>query len=200
MTLKQKTAALEKIAAEIRVCKICQKDKIGMAVPGEGNADADIAFIGEAPGKKEAETGRPFIGRAGKLLRGLLADIGIKDADVYITSPVKYLPVYVTPNEADIAHGRIHLFKQLDIIQPKVVVLMGNTAMLAVLQEKFSVAEQHGTIIERGGMAYFLSYHPAAPLYAPKLREVIKADFLKLKKLVRKSKGTRFASAGKARL
>ncbi len=185
MTLKQKTAALKKIAEQIRNCRLCKKDKIGVAVPGEGNANADIVFIGEAPGKQEAATGRPFIGRAGKLLRGLLADISIKDEDVFITSPVKYLPKYVTPKLTDIEHGRKHLFQQLDIIDPKVIVLMGNTAALAVLHEKFSIAQDHGKIIKRDNKTYFLSYHPAAPLYSPSLRGTIGKDFLKLKKIVK---------------
>jgi uracil-DNA glycosylase len=184
MTTKQKTAALEEIAAEIRACQVCKRGKVGVAVPGEGSSNADIVFIGEAPGKKEAETGRPFVGRAGKLLRGLLAEIGIKDEDVYITSPVKYLPKYITPKPADIAHGRKHLNQQLAIINPKVIVLMGNVAAQAVLEEKFPIAQVHGKIIKRDGRSYFLSYHPAAPLYSPKLRAVIKKDFQKLKKLV----------------
>jgi DNA polymerase len=184
LTSKQKQVALDKIADQIRNCRICKRYKVGMAVPGEGNPDADIVFIGEAPGKQEAATGRPFIGRAGKLLRGLLADIGIRESYVYITSPVKYLPVYVTPKPDDIAHGRLHLFQQLDIIDPKVAVLMGNTAAMAVLQEKFPIAADHGKIIKREGMTYFLSYHPAAPLYSPKLRAVITKDFRKLKKVI----------------
>ncbi len=98
--------ALQKIADEIANCKICQKDKIGLPVPGEGNADADIIFLGEAPGKKEALTGQPFIGPAGKVLRGLIKEVGLKDENVFITSPVKYLPKYVTPTPEDVAHGR----------------------------------------------------------------------------------------------
>src|SRR6185312_4665589 len=101
MTLNQKQAALEEITKEIERCRVCKKDKIGKAVPGEGNANADIVFLGEAPGKKEAESGRPFIGPAGKVLRGLIKDAGLKDEDVYITSPVKYLPKYVTPTPED---------------------------------------------------------------------------------------------------
>ncbi len=188
LNLAQKVQALDKIAKEIENCRICKRDKIGKAVPGEGNADADIVFIGEAPGKKEAETGRPFVGRAGKLLRGMLEEIGIKDGDVYITSPVKYLPKYVTPKPSDIEHGWQHLSKQLDIIEPKVIVLMGNVAALAVLQEKFFIARDHGKIIKRDGRSYFLSYHPAAPLYSPKLREVIKKDFQKIKTMIKSRK------------
>lgn len=184
MTKEQR--ALNRIASQIAKCKICQQGKVGLPVPGEGNPNADIVFIGEAPGKKEAATGRPFIGRAGVLLRSLLASMGLKDQDVFITSPVKYLPRYVTPTLADIAHGRTHLNAQLDVIKPKVIVLMGNVATQAVLEEKFSIAKKHGKVIRRDNRAYFLSYHPAAALYLPRLRPVIKKDFHKLKRLIGK--------------
>ena len=91
----KKTKQLEMIAEEIRICEECRIDRVGVAVVGEGNSDADIVFIGEAPGKTEAEEGRPFIGRSGKLLRSLIVSSGLKEEDVYITSPVKYLPVYL---------------------------------------------------------------------------------------------------------
>jgi uracil-DNA glycosylase len=184
LTLKQKQNRLDKIAREIEACELCKKGKIGMAVPGEGNADADLVFIGEAPGKQEAATGRPFIGRAGKVLRQLIKDSGLRDEDVYITSPVKRLPEYVTPKPEDIEHGRIHLFKQLKVIQPKVVVLMGNTAVQALLQRKAFIAKEHGTIVEKDGITYLIAYHPAAPLYAPKVREEIIKDFKKLKSII----------------
>jgi DNA polymerase len=179
-----KQKQLDKIATEIAKCKTCQQNKIGVAVPGEGNPNADIVFIGEAPGKEEAKTGRPFIGRAGKLLRGMLGEIGIDPQDVFITSPVKYLPEHVTPTLAEIEHGRKHLFEQLDVIKPKVVVLMGNVAAIAVLEEKFFIAQVHGTVVKRGKLTYFLSYHPAAPLYSPKLRDILLKDFKILKKLI----------------
>jgi uracil-DNA glycosylase len=180
-----KQTKLDKIAKEIGKCKDCKIGKIGKAVPGEGNADADIVFIGEAPGKQEAATGRPFIGRAGKVLRKLIDDAGIKEDEIYITSPVKYLPEYVTPTEEDIKHGRSHLFKQLDVIDPKVVVLLGNTASFAVLEEKFSISKDHGKIIEKNGITYLITYHPAAPLYSPKVREFLEDDFKKLKRIIR---------------
>ena len=186
LSLKQKQKALAKIAQEIEICQECKKDKIGVAVPGEGNANAEIVFIGEAPGKKEAIEGRPFIGRAGKVLRGLISEVGLKDEEVFITSPVKYLPVYITPKLTDIEHGRTHLFEQFKIIQPKIIVLMGNVAAIAVLGEKFFIAKDHGKIVKKEGKTYFISYHPAAQLYAPKLKEVMHLDFLKLKKLIKK--------------
>lgn len=183
-SLKQKQEALNKVARQIENCKICKKGKIGKAVPGEGNADADIVFLGEAPGKNEAETGRPFVGRAGKVLRGLIKDSGLTDDQVYITSPVKYLPKYVTPTPEDVAHGKVHLDKQLEIINPKIIVLMGRIAALAMLGRNISVAKEHGTILEQGGGKYLLTYHPAAPLYSPKVRAELVKDFKLLKKLI----------------
>src|SRR5882724_3144801 len=164
-----KQTELDQIAREIERCKICKVGKSGKAVPGEGNPDADLVFIGEAPGKKEAETGRPFIGRSGQLLRSLIRSIGFDDEkDVYITSPVKYLPDRGTPTSADIAHGRVHLMKQFAVIQPKVVVLLGRVAAEGVLERKVAVAKEHGHIIEeKDGIKYFLTLHPAAALRFP---------------------------------
>lgn len=158
-----------------------------MAVPGEGNPDADIVFIGEAPGKQEAVSGRPFIGRSGQLLRSMIREIGLDDEkDVYITSPVKYLPLRGTPTSEDIAHGRIHLMQQLAVIQPKVVVLMGRVAAEGVLQKKVFVVKEHGQVIEeKDGVKYFLTYHPAAVLRFPgKFKKLMIEDFRKVKELV----------------
>ncbi len=193
-----KQQELDKIAKEIEKCKICKIGKSGLPVPGEGNPDADIVFIGEAPGKKEAATGRPFIGRSGQLLRSLIREVGLKEEDVYITSPVKYLPNGPdgtpggTPKPSDIAHGRIHLMKQLDIIQPKIIVLLGNTAVQGVLQMKIPVKSEHGKIIVRSAGSgsskkdykYLVTLHPAAALRFPPLKLLIKEDFEKLKKLI----------------
>jgi len=183
MTGAAKQKALDRIAAEIVRCKTCKRGKIGRPVPGEGNPNANIVFIGEAPGKTEAQTGRPFVGRAGKILRDLIQAAGLDAEKVYITSPVKYLPKYVTPTPADIAHGRKHLEAQLKIIAPKIVVLLGNVASKALLPERtISIGSAHGTIVKAGKRDYFISYHPAAPLHSPKLRPVLKQDFKKLKK------------------
>lgn len=177
--------SIEKVRDEILRCGVCLKAAKGKLVPGEGNSDAHVVFVGEAPGKQEVETGLPFIGRAGKVLHKLLIIVGLTPESVFITSAVKYLPqTYVTPKLLDIEHGRLHLIAQLEIIKPKIVVLLGNTAVMAVLGEKFSIAQSHGTFLERGGSRYFLSYHPAAPLYNPKLMEIIIKDFKKLKKLL----------------
>lgn len=179
-----KQSQLDAVAQKISRCRTCRKDKIGVSVPGEGNADADVVFVGEAPGKQEAKTGRPFIGPAGKLLRSLIKDTGLKDEEVFITSVVKYLPEYVTPKEHDIIHGRKHLFEQIDIINPKVIVLLGNTAVIGVLGEKLAIAKEHGKMIEKDGRQYLVAYHPAAPLYSGRLKVEIAKDFALLKKLL----------------
>lgn len=174
---------LEKVNSEIKKCSICPVGKSGKVVVGEGNPEADVVFIGEAPGKKEAETGRPFIGRSGQLLRKLIQDSGFKEEEVYITSPVKYLPDRGTPTSQDITHGREHLLKQLKIIDPKLVVLLGRVAAEGVLQKKVFVAKEHGQVIEEhGAVKYFLTYHPAAALRFPnKFKPLLVQDFKKIK-------------------
>lgn len=183
-----KQAELDKITKEIENCKICKAGKSGKAVPGEGNPDAEVVFIGEAPGKQEALTGKPFIGRSGQLLRSLIRSIGLDDIkDVYITSPVKYLPDRGTPTTQDILHGREHLMRQLAIIQPKFVVLLGRVAAEGVLQKKVAVVKDHGEVIaESAGIRYFLTYHPAAALrFSKKYRPLLEEDFQKIKQLLK---------------
>jgi len=182
-----KQKALNKIAKEIENCRICIVGKSGMPVPGEGNPDARVVFVGEAPGRQEAVSGRPFIGRSGQLLRSLIRSIGFDDIkDIYITSPVKYLPDRGTPTSQDIAHGRMHLMKQFAVIQPKLVVLLGRVAAEGVLEKKVAVAKEHGGVIEeKNGIKYFLTYHPAAALRFPnKFKPKLEEDFRKLKKLL----------------
>jgi uracil-DNA glycosylase len=188
MSPKQKAAALEEISTEIKRCRTCKIDKVGVAVPGEGNPDADIVFLGEAPGKEEAKSGRPFIGRSGKLLRTLIKEAGLKEEDIFITSPVKYLPKHITPTPEEIAHGRKHLLKQLAVIQPKFIVLLGRTAYFAMLNESCEIGKMHGTTFTKDGVRYMVAYHPAAPLHSPKLRVELYNDFKKLKRLLRGTK------------
>jgi len=176
-----KSGKLAKTAREIERCRICKKNKSGKAVVGEGNPDAKIVFIGEAPGKKEAETGRPFVGRSGQLLRRLIRDTGLKEEDVYITSPVKYLPNRGTPTSLDVIHGKGHLDKQLEIINPQIIVLLGNVAVQGVLGKKIPVVFSHGNIIEKDERRYFITLHPAAALRFAKNKPILVSDFQKLK-------------------
>ncbi len=193
-----KQQQLDQVNEEIIQCKVCPINKSGLPCVGEGSVDADVVFIGEAPGKQEAKVGRPFIGRSGILLRKLIKETGLTEEGVYITSPVKYLPNGPdgtpggTPSSKDIAHGRTHLMKQLEVIKPKVVVLLGRVAAEGVLEKKVFVAKEHGEVIEeREGIKYFLTIHPAAALrfsvkYLPPLQE----DFEKIKKVIRDSESS----------
>lgn len=183
---KAKQEKLEEIAKEIESCKICKTNKHGKAVPGEGNADAEVIFVGEAPGKLEAESGRPFIGRSGKLLRKMIIESGLKESDVYITSPVKYLPDYITPTSQDILHGRIHFDEQVDVINPSLIVLLGRVASEAVLGRKISVVAEHGKVIHENNRNMFVTVHPAAALRFTKMREILNEDFKVLKRTILK--------------
>lgn len=188
MKVINKAAELKKIAEKIKDCKVCKEGKSGLPVAGEGNPDATIMFIGEAPGKQEAKTGRPFIGRSGKFLRKNITEIGLDEEDVFITSPVKYLPDRGTPTPADIAHGKVHLLAQISVIKPKVIVLLGSVATLGVLQEKIPVAKEHGTIRKSDTINYFLMYHPAVAIRFARFRIPFQQDFLKLKRYLQKEK------------
>lgn len=179
-----KSGKLKSIAANIARCKECKIGKSGLPVPGEGNPDADIVFLGEAPGKNEAATGRPFIGRSGQLLRKHIREAGLAETDVYITSPVKYLPDRGTPTKQDIRHGKIHLSEQLSVINPKIIVLLGATAVYAMLERTEPIMKSHGKIIKDGGRTYFITLHPAAVIRFPKYSPLMQQDFALLASLI----------------
>lgn len=178
---------LDQIAQEIASCKVCRVGKTGKPVPGEGSPNADIIFIGEAPGRTEGETGRPFVGRSGQYLTKLIESIGTSRSDVFITSPVKYFPVASgkgrAPTDAEIAHGKTHLVRQLDIIKPKIIVLLGRVAAVALLGKSPMISQTHGTYITQDNKRYFLTYHPAAAIRFQKIKPLIEGDFKKFKRL-----------------
>ena len=184
MNVTEKEKLLKKIAREIEECTECKLGKNGKAVPGEGSADARILFVGEAPGRTEAETGRPFIGRSGKLLRKTIQEVGLKEEEVYITSPVKYLPDYGTPTTKDILHGKIHFDEQVKIINPDIIVLLGRVAAEAILERKISVVLEHGRILKENGRSIFITVHPAAALRFVKMKHTFVEDFKLLKKMI----------------
>jgi DNA polymerase len=172
-----KEQALKRIAGEIARCRRCRKG-------GEGDPDARIVFIGEAPGREEAMIGRPFVGRSGKLLRQAIRDMGLDEADVFITSPVHYLPLRGTPSTAMIHHGRKHLFEQLAVIKPEMIVLLGNSACVALLDGKVEITKKHGTLVKKDGRTYFITVHPAYAIRFTKGKEMLLGDFARLKRLI----------------
>jgi uracil-DNA glycosylase family 4 len=182
-----KAKELEKIAAEIRRCPRCRRWGKGAPVPGEGNPDATIVFVGEAPGREEAATGTPFVGRSGRFLRSVMKQAGFHDEEVYITSPVKYLPLGGTPLRENILHGRIHLLKQLSVIDPEIIVLMGSTACIALLDRKASITGEHGSVVHKEERTYFITFHPAYAMRFPEGKKAFIADFRKLTRLAGRS-------------
>ncbi|MBI3620042.1 uracil-DNA glycosylase [Candidatus Roizmanbacteria bacterium] len=179
---------LAEITKEILSCRICRKNSVGTAVPGEGSPRAKVMFVGEAPGRQEAVSGRPFIGRSGRLLRTAIKKIGLAETEVYITSPVKYLKNYVTPKPADIVHGRVHLEQQIAAINPAVLVLLGNVAVTGTLGKKIAIMKVHGKYERKNGRIYFFTLHPAAALRFQKFKAVMDTDWLVLRKLLREKK------------
>jgi len=151
-------------------------------VMGEGNPDADIIFIGEAPGKKEDEVGLPFVGASGKFLNEMLAEAGLVRNDIYITNIVKYRP----PNNRDPSPEEKqafwpYLIKQIEIINPAVIITLGRHSMECFIPNA-KISEQHGHTKEvtyhDKKLLIIPLYHPAAALYNGSLREVLIADFL----------------------
>ena len=133
-------------------------------VPGEGNPDAEVMLVGEAPGASEDEQGRPFVGRAGKLLDELLAEAGLEREDVYITNVVKARPPgNRDPKRDEVAHHMPWLEAELALVQPRLVVPLGRHA-LAHFTDDAKISEVHGTEMDERGRSLFPMYHPAAAL------------------------------------
>jgi DNA polymerase len=142
-------------------------------VPGEGNPNAAVVFVGEAPGATEDALGRPFVGRAGKLLDELLAEAGLERSDVWITNVVKARPPRNRdPRAAEIAHWMPWLQRELELIRPKLVVPLGRHALKHFAPEA-KIAEVHGRLLD--GYLFPL-YHPAAAIYNVALRDTLFAD------------------------
>ena len=144
-------------------------------VPGEGDPNAEIMIVGEAPGASEDRQGRPFVGRAGKLLDELLAEAGLERSDVYITNVVKARPPGNRDPRADeVAHHMPWLEAQLALIQPRLVVPLGRHALAHFSAAKIS--EVHGTEVTERGRTLFPLYHPAAALHNQSLRGTLFED------------------------
>jgi len=191
----ERTDELQKIKEEILNCKKCPlyKTRI-LPVIGEGNHRAKIVFVGEAPGLNEAKTGRPFCGAAGKILDELLNSVGIERKEVYITNLLKDRP----PNNRDPRKEEIitcapFLERQIKIINPEIISPLGRFSM-CFLMEKFGlenkiepISKIHGKVFRAINLFQEIKivplFHPAAALYNPKIKKVMKKDFKIFKKL-----------------
>ena len=181
MTAQKHGDSLEKIAADVRGCPLCKLSRSRKnAVPGEGQLSAKIMFIGEAPGRSEDEEGRPFVGAAGRILDDLLKKAGIERSQVFITNIVKCRPPNNrVPEEDERTACRPYLDRQIALIKPKVICILGRTAYSSLLGGT-SITANRGKIVKKGGQKYFLTFHPAAVIYNKDLRSALQADLKKL--------------------
>lgn len=170
--------SLSLVSDEARACTKCPLAETRTnAVPGEGPPDAAVVIIGEGPGRNEDAQGRPFVGAAGKQLDGLLAYAGLDRKDVYITNIVKCRPPEnrrPTVSEADAC--RPYLERQLELLRPKVVVLLGDSALKRFLPDE-TLVSSHGRLFKQAGFEIFPTYHPAAMIYNRALESVTREDF-----------------------
>ena len=180
---------LKKIKKQVTQCTKCELSKTrNNSVPGKGNFKSDVIFVGEAPGKNEDMKGEPFIGIAGKKLSIALENAGITRDDVYITNIVKCRPPKNrVPTTIERNTCQNYLKKEIEIIKPKIICILGNTAFNSLLDGK-EITKFRGKIVRKNNQLYFLTIHPAATIYNQKLISVLKKDIKKLFKLIKKIK------------
>lgn len=188
--MSDKQAQLDQIKTEILEKNICPDlaEQATNLVMGDGSIDADIVFIGEAPGKNEDEQGLPFVGAAGKFLNEMLAAAGMERSDVYITNIVKYRPPNNRdPNPEEKKAFWPYLLRQLQVIEPKVVITLGRHSMEYFLPD-MKISQVHGQPkrIAFGDKKLVIIplYHPAAALYNGSMRSVLIDDFLTVPKVI----------------
>ena len=177
-----KQVRLDKIAAQIGSDDVCPelRSSATQLVPGDGSPDAEIMLIGEAPGAKEDQLGKPFVGAAGKFLDEMLASISLERSDVYITNIVKYRPPENRdPEPEEITAFMPYLKQQIAIIEPKLIVFLGRHSMNVFLPE-LKISQVHGQPKRKNDQVYLPLYHPAAALYNGGMRATLLADFAKI--------------------
>jgi uracil-DNA glycosylase len=171
-------ADLAVVAAEVRACTLCPlASGRTLAVPGEGNAISDVLLVGEGPGQREDATGRPFVGAAGQLLEEMLATIGWKRMDVFITNVVKCRPPgNRDPEPTEISACSPYLDRQERALDPVLIVTLGRYSLQRYLPGA-RISEAHGRLRRSGSRFVLPMYHPAAALRATALRETLARDF-----------------------
>lgn len=192
MAAQKNDDSLEKIAVEVRSCPLCKLARSRKnAVPGEGQLAARIMFVGEAPGRSEDEKGRPFVGAAGRILDDLLEKVGIERSQVFITNVVKCRPPNNrVPEDDEVTTCRPYIDRQIALIKPKVICILGKTAYSSLLGGS-SMTTNRGKIVVKEGQKYFLTFHPAAAIYNKNLLSVLEADMKKLaKEISKENKGS----------
>ena len=195
MEAVERAAALREYAEETGSCTKCTLAQgRTQVVFGSGSPNADLMFVGEAPGFHEDQQGLPFVGQAGKLLERLLEGIGLSRGDVYIANVLKCRPPgNRDPVPDEIAACEPHLFRQIELIQPTLVATLGNFATKLLSGRPAGITRVHGyeqevTLGTRSVLLYPL-YHPAAALYTPSMLKVLEEDFGRIPELLARTTG-----------
>ena len=188
---------------ELDACRRCALwEHATQGVPGEGPRSAPLLLVGEQPGDEEDLTGRPFVGPAGRLLRGLLNEAGIDAATAYITNAVKHFSweprgkrrLHKTPAQREFDACNAWLEKEIASVRPKVIVALGAKALVAVLRRRLTIGEGRQSKLERNGTRVIATFHPSAVLRAPdaerraELRQIVRDDLGVAAKLAGKAK------------
>jgi len=179
-------SALAELYQKIAACRDCEElaNTRTQTVPGDGPENAQLVFIGEAPGFHEDQQGRPFVGQAGQFLEQLLNSIGMRRRDVYICNVIKCRPPgNRDPLPTEIKNCQKWLDQQLELLSPKMVVTLGRYSLAKFFPGE-TISRIHGKARKQGNVLYFAMYHPAAALHQQSLRQTIEADMLKIPPLL----------------
>jgi len=178
--------AVRKRVVECTKCDLCKTRT--HSVPGKGNFNSDVIFVGEAPGKNEDLQGEPFVGVAGKKLSLALENAGVTRDEVYITNTVKCRPPKNrVPSVLEREACQEYIQKEIEIIKPKIICVLGNTAFGSILGGS-EITKFRGKVGRKDGLLYFITIHPAATIYNQGLIEVLKEDIKKLFEIIRELK------------
>ncbi len=186
--IMEKKKCLEELKKKVEDCRDCPLGRSRKyPVFGEGDVESKVVFIGEAPGYYEDQIGKPFVGRAGRLLDNLLDEIGLSRNSVYIANVLKCRPPgNRDPLPEEIDACKPYLMEQLKIIQPLIICTLGRFALVSIYNKSASITALHGKLIQMEKFNIFPLYHPAAALHQPMLLDSIKEDFAKLKEQLTK--------------
>ena len=180
---------LEEIRKSVVDCTKCDLAKTRTnSVPGKGNFHSDVIFVGEAPGRNEDLQGEPFVGVAGKKLSLALEEAGVTRDEVYITNTVKCRPPKNrVPNKEEKQMCENYIQKEIEIINPKIICVLGNTAFGSILGGS-EITKYRGKIARKENQLYFITIHPAATIYNQELIQTLKQDIKKLFEIIRELK------------
>jgi len=186
--LDNKSQEISDLYGAVKDCTKCPLYKLAKnPVPGAGNTNTQIMFIGEGPGEKEDELGEPFVGRAGQLLDEMLASIDLKREDVYIANVVKHRPPgNRDPKPEEVAACWPYLERQIEIIKPKLIVCLGRHSLGRFLPDVGPISAVHGRAFRKKDQAFMALYHPAVGLYNGGMRDTLFKDFAKIKIALKK--------------